>query len=759
MGLEKNFTGRIGRTFEDSEAAWPDLPQPPQGAPNIVMVLLDDVGYAQFGCYGSDISTPTFDALAANGLRYANFHTTALCSPTRACLMTGRNHHASGMARVVETASGFPGYDANIPDENGFLSEILVRNGYATYGLGKWHLAPAHENNIGGPRTHWPLNKGFERYYGFLSGETDQFHPDLIHDSHIVDPPKTPEEGYHLTEDLTDKAIGYIKDLRAFSPTKPFFVYYAPGACHAPHQAPKKYIDAYRDKFNKGWDAWREEVFARQMASGLLPAGTVLSERPTWVPAWSSLSDDERRLYTRLMEAFAGFLTHTDSEVGRLLDFIKSIDEYDNTLVIIMSDNGASAEGGPGGSFNEKYFYNFVPESLSENLKRIDLIGSEHSNNHYPWGWAWAGNTPLKRFKRDTHEGGVCDPLIVQWPNRLKNIGETRHQYLHIIDVLPTLLEVIGIEAPEHINGIEQSPLNGVSFAHTLESSEAPSKHLTQYYEMLGSRALYHDGWKAVVFHPPGMMNYESGNVNPSFDDDVWELYNIANDFSECNDVAQQYPDKLKELQQLWWAEAEANQVLPLNNQPARYGDRRFLRDRYVYLPGISPLPESTAPNLKNRSFQITAALHVPAEGNCDGILVCHGGHAGGYALYIKGRRLHYAYNFLGALTTTVSASVELPVGDVDVRATFTATGRFKGDMELWYGDVPVGRSAIPFTMPVTYGVDPFTVGYQRMTPITPELVGKAEIPEGILRRIVIDAIGRAYRNPEGEARAALAMQ
>ncbi len=759
MGLTKDFTGRIGRTFEDSEAAWPNLPAAPNKAPNIVMVLLDDVGYAQFGCYGSDIKTPTFDALANGGLRYSNFHTTALCSPTRAALLTGRNHHASGMARVVETASGFPGYDAHIPPENGFLSEILLRNGYATFALGKWHVAPAYENNLGGPRTHWPLNKGFERFYGFLGGETDQYHPDLIHDGHVVDPPKTPDEGYHLTEDLTDKAIGYVKDLRAYSPTKPFFLYYAPGACHAPHQAPKSFIDAYRGAFNQGWDTWREDVFARQMASGLLQPGTELSERPTWVPAWSTLSDDEKLLYTRLMEAYAGFLTHTDSEVGRLLDFIKSLGEFENTIVIIMSDNGASAEGGPKGSFNEKYFYNFVPESLAENLKRIDLIGSEHSNNHYPWGWAWAGNTPLKRFKRDTHEGGVCDPLIIHWPERLESKGETRHQYLHIVDMLPTLLDVIGVDAPTEINGVEQSAFNGVSFAHTLEDKNVPSKHITQYYEMLGSRALYHDGWKAVVFHPPGMLNYENGNVNGSFDDDVWELYNVANDFSECHDVAAQFPEKLKELQSLWWSEADKNQVLPLNNQPGRFGDRRFMRDRYVYHAGISPLPESTAPNLKNRSFHISAALNVPENGNCDGILVGHGGHAGGYALYLKGRRLHYAYNFLGVLVTTVSASIELPPGEVLVRATFTATARFTGEMELWYGDVPVGNGAIPFTMPVTYGVDPFTVGYQRMSPITPALTGKAEIPEGVLKHVVIDAIGRAYRNPEGEARAAMAMQ
>ncbi|NBN89588.1 MAG: arylsulfatase [Actinobacteria bacterium] len=759
MGQKKNFKGTIGRTFEDSKFSWEPLNQPPAGTPNILIVLLDDVGYAQFGCYGSDIATPTFDALAANGLRYANYHTTALCSPTRACLMTGRNHHSNGMARVIEMTSGFPGYDAEIPHENGFMAEMLQEKGWATFALGKWHLTPPHERNIGGPRTRWPLSKGFDRFYGFMAGETDQYYPDLVHDSHAVDPPKTPAEGYHLTEDMVDRAIDYLKDLRAYSATQPFFMYFAPGAAHAPHQAPKEFIDPYRGKFDMGWDEWRNRVFQRQVDSGLLPPGTKLSERPAWVPEWATLSADEKRLYARMMEVFAGFLTHTDAQVGRLVNFLKTLDEFDNTIVLVMSDNGASAEGGPKGSYNEKYFFNFVPESLEENLKRIDLLGTEHANNHYPWGWAWAGNTPLKRFKRDTHEGGVCDPMIMHWGNKLPARGETRHQYVHVVDIVPTLLDILGMEPPKVIKGVTQNPIEGTSFAHTLPSDDVRSNHTTQYYEMLGSRAIYHDGWKAVVFHPPSMIAYDGSDATRPFDADIWELYNVAKDFSECDDLATTHPEKLKELQELWWSEADRYQVLPLNNQPGRYGDRRHLRDRYVYLPGISPLPESTAPNLKNRSFQIAAALNVPATGNIDGILVGHGSHSGGYALYIKGRRLHYASNFLGAFTTTISASIELPPGDVLVRAVFTATGRFKGSMQLYYGDVPVGEGDLPITTPVTYGVDPFTVGYQRMTPITEELTGKAQIPDGVLVNVVIDAIGPIYKNTEGEARTALSTQ
>jgi arylsulfatase len=752
----------VGRTFEDSTPWWPPLDRAPDGAPNVVMVLLDDVGYAQFGCYGSDIATPNFDRMAGEGLRFSNFHTTALCSPTRACLMTGRNHHANGMARIVEFASGFPGYDATIPPENGFLSDILVRNGYATFALGKWHLAPATEMHLGGPRHHWPLGKGFERFYGFLAGETDQYHPDLIDDNHQIPVPRTPGEGYHLTEDLADHAIDYVKDLRAFAPDKPFLLYFAPGACHAPHQAPASYIEPYRGKFDQGWDAWREEVFARQTTSGLLPDGTELSERPTWVPAWDSLSTDQRRLYARMMEVYAGFLTHTDAQVGRVLDFIEKLGELDNTIVLIMSDNGASAEGGPQGSVNEQYFFNFVPESLEENLRRIDELGGPSANNHYPWGWAWAGNTPLKRFKRDTHEGGVTDPLIVRWPARLGRPGATRQQYVHAIDVTPTLLSLIGIEPPGEIAGVPQTPFDGVSFDGTLSSSDAPSAHITQYYEMLGSRALYHDGWKAVVFHPPAMMAYDGTDAGRrSFDDDIWELYHVADDFSECHDVAAQHPEKLAELQALWWSEAERNQVLPLNNQPGRYNDRRLRRERYVYHPGISSIPETLAPNLRNRPFQLSAALHVPAagEGECDGVIVGHGGHSGGYALYVHGRRLHYVNNLLGAQITTVSASEALPEGPVLVRATFTPTGRFQGDVELFYGDVPMGRGSIPRTTPITYGVDPFFVSEQRMTPVAPQLEHIARMPDSVLDHVLVEALGEPFRDPAGEQRAALAQQ
>jgi arylsulfatase len=757
--MTKPFEGVIGRTFEDSTSWWPPIPQAPEGAPNVVLIVLDDVGYAQIGPYGSDISTPSFDKLAKNGLRYSNFHTTSLCSPTRAALLTGRNHHSNGMGRIVEFSSGFPGYDATIPKENGFLSEILLRHHYATFAVGKWHLTPSTETTMGSPRDRWPLGRGFERFYGFMGGETDQYRPELVYDNHQIDPPRSPEDGYHLTEDLVDRASMFIADLRATYPRKPFFLWFTPGACHAPHQAPPSYIDAYRGRFDMGWDRWREQVFERQIASGLLPLATRLSERPSWVPAWDSLSSDERRLYARMMEVYAGFLTHTDAQIARLLDFIGSLGELDDTIMIAMSDNGASAEGGPRGLFNEEYFFNFQPESLEENLRRIDDLGTPRANNHYPWGWAWAGNTPLKRFKRDTHEGGVADPMIVHWPARIGRPGETRRQYVHAIDVMPTLLELIGIDPPAEMGGVAQSPIEGVSFAATLTDPTAPTKHLTQYYEMLGSRALYHDGWKAVTFHPTPVTSYDGTDVSKPFDDDAWELYQVTEDFSEVHDVAAEHPGKLKEMQEMWWSEAERYQVLPLNNMPMLHPDLRFRRERFVYTPGIGHLPQVIAPDLRNRAFEIAAELDVPETGDVEGVIVAHGAHSGGYALYLVGRRLHYAYNFLGAELTTVSANVDLPPGPIVARAVFTLVGAFTGDIQLFYDDVPVGQGRIPRMQPLTYGMHGFGVGYQPGGPIAPACHGKFAITPGVLRRVTVEIVGRRHRDAAGERRAGLAMQ
>ncbi len=739
------FGGKVGRFMDESQAWWPPLPSTPDGAPNVIIVLLDDVGYAQVGCYGSDIATPTFDRLADDGRRLANYHTTALCSPTRACLLSGRNHHSNGMARVVELAAGFPGYNSHIPKENGFLPEILRMNGYATFATGKWHLSPATEMAPGSRRDTWPLGRGFDRYYGFMGGETDQYRPELVQDNTFIPVPRSPEEGYHLTEDLADHAVRYIKDLRAAS-DRPFFLWFTPGACHAPHQAPASYIEPYRGQFDDGWDAWSEATYQRQLASGLLKAGTERSERPSWVPAWDDCSAEERRLYARMMEVYAGFLTHTDAQVQRVLDMVEELGETENTVVIVMSDNGASAEGGPKGSFNEQYFFNFVPEKLEENLDRIDDLGTPAANNHYPWGWAWAGNTPLKRFKRDTHEGGVADPCVIHWPARFGTEGATCHQYAHAIDVLPTLLELIGIEAPAVINGVEQTPIEGTSFAAALlDPAGGADAHLTQYYEMLGSRALYHDGWKAVVFHPSPMLAYDGTDVSKPFDDDIWELYNVREDFAEVHDLAADRPDKVKEMAELWWTEAERYQVLPLNNTPAFGGDPRHRKTRYEYFDGVGPIAEATAPNLKNRPFAIACELQVPAEGDVTGALVAHGGHAGGYVLYVKDRRVHYTYNYVASKIVTISASVELPAGPVVVRMVFTPAGRpgRGGTAQLYYDDVPVGEGEITRSTPITYGTHGFSVGFQATGDIDHALPGRAEMPAGVLRRVIVEISGK----------------
>ena len=452
------FPGIIGRTADESSPAWPALPRATKGSPNIMFIVLDDTGFGQLGCFGSPIETPRFDALAANGLRYNNMHTTALCSPSRSCIITGRNHHSNGMACVTEFATGFPGYNGVVPMENGFLSEMLVERGYNTFMLGKWHLVPSSQETGAGPFDRWPLGRGFQRYYGFLGGDTSQWYPELVYDNHPVEPPRTPEEGYHLTEDLADKAMQFIADAKQVDPDKPFFLHFCPGATHAPHHVPKVWADKYAGAFDDGWDAYRERVFARQKELGVLPPDAELSRHDPDVPEWESLSPDARRLSSRMMEVFAGFLSHTDHHVGRVLDFLDRIGELDNTLIMVISDNGASAEGGVDGTTNEAQFFNNAPETLEESLAHLDELGGPKLFNHYPWGWTWAGNTPFRRWKRETYRGGSSDPFIVHWPKGIKAKGEIRTQYAHIIDMVPTVLDLLDIEPPTTIRGVTQSP-------------------------------------------------------------------------------------------------------------------------------------------------------------------------------------------------------------------------------------------------------------------------------------------------------------
>jgi arylsulfatase A-like enzyme len=656
VGERGEFLGRIGRDWRDSEPWWPPHPSPPDGAPNVVLIVLDDVGFAQLGCYGSDIATPAIDRVGAEGVRLANFHTTALCSPTRACLLTGRNHHRSGMGRVADLAIGFPGYWGTPPKENGYLAEILRSRGYATYAIGKWHLTPEDETHMAASRSSWPLARGFDRWYGFHGGETHQFVPALYHDNHSVRPPRSIEDGYHLSADLADRAIEFVGDLRAVDADQPFFLYFCTGACHSPHQAPRDWIGRYEGHFDDGWDAWRERTYAHQLAQGLIPAATRLSPRPAWVPAWGELGDIERAVASRFMECFAGFLSYTDEQIGRLVGFLEDIGELDNTVIVVVSDNGASAEGGREGSINDIRLSNLDPAGVAEMHDRLDEIGGPLTHNNYPWGWTMAGNTPFRRWKREVHEGGVADPCIVSWPARLSgSSGGIRHQFVHAIDVLPTVLDLVGIEPPGEIDRVPQTSIDGVSFRYLLgaDGASAPEQHVTQHFEMFGSRALYHRGWKAVTFHPVGPIYGDGLDPNASFDDDVWELYHVVEDPSETRDLAAEHPERLADLVELWWQEAERNQVLPLDNRVLwtlvhPKPDHRRERTRFRYFGGGAQVPEAVAANVRNRSHTVRVNVVVPDGVTPEGVLLALGSALGGWSLHLLDGRLRYVHNLYG---------------------------------------------------------------------------------------------------------------
>src|SRR5581483_118024 len=492
---------RIGRTVAESTPSFEPLPRPPAGAPNVVIVVLDDLGFAQLGCFGGDVDTPAIDRLAAGGLRYRSFHVTALCSPTRACVLTGRNHHAVGMGFLTDIPIGFPGYDGRIPRSAATLPRILRDVGYSTFAVGKWHLIPRWEQSASGPFDRWPLGLGFERYYGFLAGDTNQWTPELVSDNGFVDPPATPDEGYHLTEDLADRAIRLVLDQQQATPGKPFFLYFAPGAMHAPHQAPREWIDRFRGRYDDGWESFRARAFAHQQEIGIIAQGAPLPERPSWIAPWSELSRDERRLYARMMEVYAGFLAHTDAQIGRVLHFLGARGLLDETLVMLISDNGASAEGGPLGSHNEHRFTHDLQDEAATLLARADELGGHRAYNHYAWGWAWAGNTPFRLWKRFAWLGGTRTPLVVHWPKGIAARGEVRGQFAHAIDLLPTVLDAAGIAPPAVVDGITQKPIDGASLRPTFHDPAAPNPRATQYFEMMGSRSIWHDGWRATTDH------------------------------------------------------------------------------------------------------------------------------------------------------------------------------------------------------------------------------------------------------------------
>jgi arylsulfatase len=707
------FRGSVGRTVGESDP--PQFPQParpPKGAPNVVLILIDDAGYGQFGTFGGAVPTPALDRVAADGLRYTRFHTTALCSPTRAALLTGRNHHVAGTGVITEAATGYDGYTGIIPRNVGTIAEVLRQHGYATSWFGKNHNTPDWETSQVGPFDRWPSGLGFDYFYGFMGGDMDQWQPTLYEDHQLV--PRSGDPNYILTRDLVDRSIAWLRRTRSIDAEKPFFLYMAPGATHAPHHVHPEYVAKFKGRFDAGWDAYREQAFARQKELGVVPPDAQLTPRPAELPAWDSLSADQRRLFARMMEVFAGFTAETDHEMGRLLEAVRALPDADNTLVLyLVGDNGASAEGGLVGLLNENSFFNGVPEALAENLKHIDEIGGPKHFNHFPAGWAWAMSTPFPWTKQvASHLGGVRNPLAVSWPARIKDRGGVRSQFHHVIDIAPTIYEAVGVPFPDVLHGVAQRPLDGVSMAYTFDAAAAPGRRRTQYFEMLLNRGIYHDGWWAAS--RTGVPWVTSATpANP--DTAPWELYDLGADFSQARDLAAGNPAKLRELQDLWWAEAARNSVLPLdgrtverlNGESQGRPSLTGTRTKFTYYPGIVALPAGSAPNVLNKSFAITAELEI-GPGATEGAILSLGGQDGGYGLYVRDGRPVFVGNFLNRSLTRVTSETPLAPGPVTLRAEFAydGGGRGKGGtLSLHVNDRKVGEGRMEQTQAISLGL------------------------------------------------------
>ncbi|MEM9566164.1 MAG: arylsulfatase [Actinomycetota bacterium] len=693
------FEGTIGRTVAESTPHFVEPPHPGTDAPNVVLVLLDDTGFAQFGCYGSDIDTPNVDAIAAGGVQFTNFHVTPLCSPTRAALLTGRSQHAVGMRGVSNWRTGFPHQLGHVSNSAATIAEVLQAEGYATFCAGKWHLAPTQDISAAGPFDQWPLGRGFDRYYGFLEGETDQFHPELVRDNSHIDPPATPEEGYHLSEDLVDQLLLMVNDSKGVRPDRPFFAYLPFGATHAPHQAPQAYLDKYRGRYDEGWDVVRRRWYERQVALGVITPDTELAPRNPGVEPWDDLPDAQRRLACRLQEAFAAFLDHTDDQIGRLVDGLRAMGELDNTILVVLADNGASQEGGPFGVMHEMKFFNGVLESPDEAVERIDDIGGPHSHTNYPWGWAQCGNSPFRWYKQNTHEGGVHVPMILHWPAGLAagQAGTRRPQFVNVSDITPTIYDLLDITPPETHRGIEQLPVTGHSFRAILDDPTAPAANTLQYFENAGSRALIAelDGswWKAVTKH----------NAGDDFETEPWELYDLGADPSECHDLAGTEPDRLARLVDLWWGEAERNGVLPLDDRtlelfaPVRSDHSPHPTDRrYRYRPPMTPIPSQPSPGIGGYAFDLSAV--VSCEPGDEGVLWATGNENSGCSVFVQGGRLVVDYNAFDD-HTIVESSREVPAGDSTLGVRLQRDGRRTGWVEVSIDGETCGRAAIPFYM------------------------------------------------------------
>ena len=737
---------KIGRTMAESTPSWDGDVVAPPGSPNIVYCVFDDVGYSDFGCYGSEIATPNIDRLAAGGLRYTNFHTTSLCSPTRAALLTGRNHHAVGMGTLANYDMGYPGYRGIITKDAAMMPEILRGVGYNSFAVGKWHLTPMHHTGPTGPFDQWPTQRGFDRFYGFMDGAMNQWEPFLTEDNHHVATPDDPN--YHLSIDITNRALSMITSQKSLAPEKPFFLYMAFGAGHSPHHVPKEMIDEYVPIFEKGWDVTRDERIARQKAMGIIPQDTVLPPRNPGVRAWTELNADEKRLFVRFQAAYAAMLTHTDQQIGRVIDTLETIGQLTNTIFIVMSDNGASQEGSHFGTMHQGRYFERAPITLEQSIDKIDEIGETQWFNNYPLGWAMAGNTPCKFYKQNTHGGGVRDPLVMHWPAGFdtSEAGTLRHQFHHVSDLSPTMLEVLGVGLPKTMNGVDQMPLHGTPMTYTFAGASAPTKKKVQHFEMLGHRGIVADGWKAVTLHLP----------RTTMDQDVWELYDLNNDFSETNDLAAAHPDKLRELEALWWEEAAKYKVLPVDDGSGSRL-RRPVRKKFVLWPGLERVPSDASPRLTNTSHTIAAHITVPVNG-CEGVLMSEGDRWGGYVMFVQDGKPCFHYHF-PLERHEVRGTQNLPPGDHVITWELTKVDRASGHGKLSVDGIEVASVDIPR---IIRGWMPFNglhVGRNNGAPVGTTY--EAPFPfTGTLHRIEVELLDKiAGPDPDIENRSEMGKQ
>jgi arylsulfatase len=773
--MARKFKGVIKLDVRKSKADWRpyELAKAPKRAPNVLIILYDDTGLAAWSPFGGGIEMPTLQKLADNGLMYSQWHTTALCSPTRSTFLTGRNHHVNRSACITEGSNGFPGAAGRLPAECATIGQVLQDNGYSTFWLGKNHNVPEEDISGGGSRSEWPLAKGFDRYYGFLGGETNNWYPDLVEDNHFIEQPYGPEDGYHLSKDLADQALKMIRDQKAGNPSKPWFMWFCPGANHAPHHSPKDYADKYKGKFDSGYEAYREWVLKRMIDKGVMPKGTKLTPlnpQPEevakaapgdMVRPWSTLNADERKLFARMAEVYAGFSEYTDVQVGRIVDYLEKSGQLDNTIIFYCADNGASGEGSPNGSVNENKFFNGYPDELSENLKFLSTLGGADTYNHYPTGWAVAFSTPFQMFKRySQYSGGTCCPLVIHWPKGIKAKGEVRHQYHHSTDIVPTILDVCGLKMPTTYRGVKQYPLNGVSMRYSFDKPKARTKKKRQYYTMLGTRGLWQDGWRVSAMHAP------LSNAG-KFDKDKWALYHVDADRAEADDVATKYPKKVKELVKVWFDEAKKNFVLPLDDRSAvellniERPQAEPPRTRYVYYPETAPVPEGVAANVRGRSYKIIADVDLTEKSN--GVIFAHGSRFGGHSLFVKERKLHYVYNFLGIGDEQKYSSQELPTGKHAVGVEFVREkagkhGESLGTAKLYVDDKVVAQGPMRAQVgKFTLSGDGLCVGFDSGDNVSKDYRNPGTFTNGTILGVGIDVSKESYLDLEKEAAGAFA--